>query len=185
MTSLKLFMLMLGGRPAGRHIEQHDIFFGIGETPKDLVFYIKSFWPEAKSGLHVDAWREVTHVDGYTIQVTSRDDCNEENKLFFINLGGYQQGLFDEPHFKVLTVQKNKAAAIKQAKNTNFYHQVQFKGAKSHIDNKFGVDIDDIHDISEILPAAQKAKYMLKITQAETTCENEFHLGYFKLNTLP
>ncbi|MEP6700612.1 MAG: DUF1543 domain-containing protein, partial [Bacteroidota bacterium] len=30
----KLFMLLIGCKPLGRNIEQHDIFFGIGETIK-------------------------------------------------------------------------------------------------------------------------------------------------------
>ena len=34
---MKLFMLLLGCLLKGRNTEQHDIFFGIAETLKDLV----------------------------------------------------------------------------------------------------------------------------------------------------
>lgn len=55
-----LFMLLIGASSPGRHTEQHDIFFSVGIT---------DFWPETEKGLHVDAWREVTCVDGYGIRI--------------------------------------------------------------------------------------------------------------------
>ena len=33
----KLFMTLIGCTPAGRNIEQHDVFFGIGNSLKDIV----------------------------------------------------------------------------------------------------------------------------------------------------
>ena len=83
---------MLGCRPAGRYTEQHDIFFGIGENLKDLIPKMKAFWSEAKGKIHVDVWREVTFVDGFSIEViTKEDELVSENQLFFINLGGYKE----------------------------------------------------------------------------------------------
>ncbi|MDN5285442.1 MAG: hypothetical protein JWR38_1716 [Mucilaginibacter sp.] len=182
-------MLLLGSKAPGRHTEQHDVFFGIAETLKDLVPEINAFWPEAAaiSKVHVDAWREVTTVDGYYIEVENRtgDDQENQNQLFFINLGGYKQDLFDEPHFKILTVQQDKATAIKYSKTTEFYQQVHFAGAESHIDDKYGVDVDDLHQIDEILPLHQKEKFRLRITAGSKLPADEIHLGYFKLNSLP
>ncbi|HEY2722863.1 MAG TPA: DUF1543 domain-containing protein [Chitinophagaceae bacterium] len=57
----KLFMLLIGCTPPGRNIEQHDIFFGIGESVSDLVADVVAFWP-GENKLHFDAWREVTNV---------------------------------------------------------------------------------------------------------------------------
>src|ERR1700740_3418323 len=98
---LKLYMLLLGCTPSGRHTEQHDVFFAIGESLKSLVTDIVAFWPEANGRIHIDAYREVTLVDGYKVTVTDRDSKSDpgEERLFFINLGGYKRGLFDEPHF--------------------------------------------------------------------------------------
>jgi len=188
MAAMKLFMLMLGCKPPGRHTEQHDTFFGIGETVKDLVPHINAFWPEAQGKLHVDAWREVSLVSGYSVQVVEQPGNADAEllRLFFINLGGYQEGLFDEPHFKVLTVQPNKSKAFAYAKDTPFYHQVHFPGAESHIDDKYGLDVDDLHEIADILPAGQKAEYALRITPApDNAPEDQIHLGYFKLDKLP
>ena len=70
---LKLYMLMLGCTLVGRLTEQHDIFFGIGSSLKDLIPQIKNFWPEAKGKIHIDAWREVSVVDDFTIEVVSKN----------------------------------------------------------------------------------------------------------------
>jgi hypothetical protein len=65
--ALKLYMVLLGGKPKGRHTEQHDMFFGIAESLKDLIPQFNQFWPEAKGRMHVDGFREVNQVDGQQI----------------------------------------------------------------------------------------------------------------------
>jgi hypothetical protein len=62
----KLFMILLGCKPKGRHTEQHDIFFTIGKSIKDIIPHIESFWKDGGT-IHIDAWREVTEVDGNAI----------------------------------------------------------------------------------------------------------------------
>ena len=44
-STLKLYMVMLGCTPKGRFTEQHDIFFGIGNSLKELIPNMKAFWP--------------------------------------------------------------------------------------------------------------------------------------------
>jgi len=178
-------MLLLGCTPPGRHTEQHDIFFAIGENLKSLVPDIVEFWPEGK--VHVDAWREVTLVDGYLVSVAERDAAQTatENRLFFINLGGYKRGVFDEPHFKIISVHPNMGTAIQAAKNTDFFLNVHFPGATSHVDDKFGIDVDDIYEVGDILPPPQKEKYRIVVEKAEAgSPEDELNLGYFKLSNL-
>jgi hypothetical protein len=187
MQNPKLFMLMLGCRPEGRNTEQHDMFFGIGEQVSDLIPAIKAFWPEAKGNIHVDGWREVTQVDGYRIAVVPKEQGITESgmeKLFFLNLGGYKPGEFDEFHYKMLAVAPEQAGAVKQAKQTAFYKHTGFKGATSHIDDKFGVDVDELHEVKDILPAEVKQKYTLEISPAEGAAEDELYLGYFQLHKL-
>ena len=65
----RLFMLLIGCSPEGRNTEQHDVFFGIGNSMRELVPDIIAFWPEAKGKLHLDAWREVNHVNGFSVKV--------------------------------------------------------------------------------------------------------------------
>ena len=179
MTQAKLYMLLLGCRPKGRNTEQHDIFFAIGNSLAELVPAINSFWPEAKGNIHLDAWREVTHVDGYEISVLPRQEKGaQEMSLFFINLGGYKEQEFEEYHYKVLAVAKNLDEAKVSAKQTAFYKHTGFKGAVSHIDDRFGVDADDIHEVKDILSADVKEKYSIKITPTTSAHRDEMHLGY-------
>lgn len=184
---MKLFMILLGCKPAGRNIEQHDIFFGIGNSLKELVPDMQQFWPDAGT-IHIDAWRTVSEVNGYHIEVVpkgSEDMGEQAPKLFFINLGGYKEFEFEEFHYKILSVAKTKAAAIQDAKQTSFYKHTGFKGAESHIDDKYGVDVDDIYEINDILPLSLKEKYSIKISKADAAIKkDEWVLGYTILNKL-
>jgi hypothetical protein len=191
MEKEKLFMLLLGATPKGRHIEQHDIYFGIAENLKDLVPSIIAYWPEANGKIHIDAWREVTMQDGCKISVVENaaggqnsEKAGGAHKLFFINLGGYKPNEFEEFHYKMLAVGADKGEAINQAKQTVFYKHTGFKTAESHIDDKYGVDVDDIHAIEDILPAAIKEQYSIVISPAVGAATDETHLGYFKLDKL-
>lgn len=185
----KLFMLLLGCKPEERHTEQHDIFFTIGLQLADIIPSIKEFWREAKGDIHVDAWREVANVDGYKIEIENNDHgltVAEEkvNRLYFINLGGYKQNEFEEFHYKMIAVAPEKGDAIRQSKQTAFYKHTGFKGATSHVDDKYGIDVDDVYGIEDILPAEIKKKYRIHISQDNTGEEDELHLGYFTLEKL-
>ncbi|MES2267188.1 MAG: DUF1543 domain-containing protein [Bacteroidota bacterium] len=185
----KLYMLLLGSRAPGRHIEQHDIFFGIGNSLKDLVPDIKAFWRNTGTSLHIDGYREVNTVDGYRVKVVPKgaEQQPSANKLFFVNLGGYISGQLAEQHHIVLTVQNDKGPAIQESKKTVFYRTntiAGMKGANAHIDDKYGIDVDDIYRIEEMLSPTLKDKYYIEITPEDGLTEDEIHLGYFKLDKL-
>jgi hypothetical protein len=178
----KLFMILIGCTPEGRFTEQHDIFFTIANSIEDTRTDVINFWPEAKGRVHMDAWREVTSVDGYQITVIAKEAVlTSDKRLFFINLGGYRPGEFDEPHYKMLIVADDLASASKKAKETAFYKHTGFVGAPSHIDDKYGVDVDDAFEISEILNKNLKARYRIQISAAADLPENDIHLGYMPL----
>ena len=182
----KLFMLLLGSKAPKRNVEQHDYLFGIASSLKELVPQIKAFWPEAGASIHVDGWREVNHVAGYSVKIVPRTevDLPSVNKLFFINLGGYQSNKLEEQHYIVLSVNADRAHAVQEAKKTVFFKTNSIKGANSHIDEKYGIDVDDIYRIEDILDSKQKEKYHIQIDVAEGLPEDEIHLGYFKLDKL-
>ncbi len=176
---------MLGCRPKGRYTEQHDIFFGIGKSLKELIPEMKAFWPEAKGQIHIDAWREVTAVDQFKIEVVAKGTVTEsKSQLFFINLGGYKENEFEEYHYKVLAVGESLSEATKKAKATTFYKHYGFKGATSHIDDKFGIDIDDLYNVKEILSLNLIEQFELQITAKENLIEDELHIGYLKIDKI-
>lgn len=117
-NELKLYMILLGSRAPGRHVEQHDYFFAISPNLKELVPHMKAFWKGTSGNLHIDGWREVNAVDSYEVKVILKADgfTDTSEKLFFINLGGYQEGKLEEQHYTVLTIQKDRAMPYKQQK---------------------------------------------------------------------
>jgi hypothetical protein len=183
----KLFMLLLGCKPDGRNTEQHDIFFGIAKELRDLIPEIKSFW-KGSGKIHIDGWKAVTNVDGYEVSISEKSAAlTNTNNLFFLNLGGYKENQFEEFHYKMLTIAQTKAHAISTAKQTAFYLHTGFGSiATSHIDDKYGVDVDDIFEIQDILPEEIKVTFSINISEnkIEGLEEDKINLGYFKLDSL-
>ncbi len=177
----KLFMILLGCKPKGRHTEQHDIFFAIANEVKELVPAINAFWPEANGKIHLDAYRIVNNVNGYQVKVVEKSDkVASTNRLFFMNLGGYQSNVFEELHYKMLMVAEDKAVATKNAKESKFFKQY----FSPHIDDKYGVDVDDVFEIEDVLPEDMKAKYQLVFIPVDGLLEDEIVLGYMPIGKL-
>lgn len=173
-------MVLLGCTPKGRHTEQHDIFFGIGTSLQELVPDMYAFWPDGGT-LHIDSWREVTRVGEHSISIISKSSQVSSENLFFLNLGGYLPGELEEYHYKTLAVAPSMAEAVKAAKRTAFYKHYGFKGAQSHIDDKYALDADDMHKVEDILPERFKEHYSIAITKDGEGSEDELHIGYLKI----
>jgi len=182
----QLFMILLGATPQGRNIEQHDIFFGIAHTIQDLIPEMNAFWPEANGKIHLDAYRIVKKVGAYKVEVVlnKEEERVDLNRLFFLNLGGYKKDEFEELHYKMLVVAGQKSVAIKAAKETTFYKHTGFEKAVSHIDDKYGVDVDDAFEIEDVLSVQTKSKYTLKFSAGTDLPEDEVFLGYLPLSKL-
>jgi hypothetical protein len=177
-----LYQVLIGCTPKGRHTEQHDVYFGIANCIANIIDQLKQFWPEAADNMHIDGFKRITCLDGFAIQVVEKTSMQDKpQQLFFINLGGYKQNELEEYHYKMVVVATDKAAAIKVAKQTAFYKHTGFKGAESHIDDKYGIDVDDVHAIQDILPAHLQQQYQIVITPTENTTEDTLHLGYYQL----
>jgi len=178
-------MILLGCKPVGRNTEQHDLFFGIGRTLGDVKKDILDFWKEADGKIHIDARREVQHVDGYKVSVADKKNSITKNeKLFFINLGGYKPNEFEEFHYKMLTVSSDKGSAIQKAKQSAFYKHTGFEGAVSHIDDKYGIDVDDIYEIEDVLPEQLKKQFCIQLMLTSDQQQDEMHLGYLKIDKI-
>lgn len=203
-----LYMIGLGGRPKGRLIEQHDMFFGVAEHVSELIPAINAHWPEVKNKWHIDAYRPVTTVDNYRIEwvedagkASNKNEAQIGNtesalsdiqdlsdlKLYFINLGGYLADDFEEYHHKLLIVAPTQAEAIKQAKQSDFYKRYSFNdkdtpfNAASHIDDKLLVDIDEIFNVNDLLTSGS-----LQITrhQRAPVVEDKLFVGYLSISKL-
>lgn len=174
-------MILIGCKPPGRHTEQHDTFFTIAGHISDTESDVKKFWPEAPK-VHLDAWREVFLVDGQMITIVPKGQAKKSDfKLFFINLGGYKNKEFDEFHYKLLLVAKDITEAQKLAKETAFFMHTKAPGAPSHIDDKYGIDVDDMYEVKDILPEHLKELYEIQLEDVLFETEqvtDKIHLGY-------
>lgn len=179
---MELFMVVVGGKPEGRFTEQHDVFFGIADELKELVPSMYEFWPALEGRMHIDSWRKVAKVDGYNIQIIEKSEQNPNNskRLYFVNLGGYKPNDMEEYHYKQLVVAANLAEATKIAKDTVFWKHHE----SSHIDDKYGIDVDDIYEVVDLLNPTFKEKYHILIQEASNIPEDTLEVGYLKISKL-
>lgn len=160
---MKLFVIYIGGTHPQSLIEVHDIRFIVAENLEQTFEFLKmSWWGDAKS-LHIDAWGVLKQVDGYDVSF-SEEEKHTTQKLFFVNLGGYDPTQFTELHKNIFLVAKDANEAKKKA-------LAQAKSWKSvHRDNLY--EIDDIVNISLILPQNIKMQLTPKMIDIgfEFTC---------------
>ena len=124
-------------------------------------------------------------MDGFEVKIVEKNSEISENQLFFINLGGYQAGKFEEFHQQYLMVGRSMAEIIKRVKQTEFYKTMGFANAVSHIDDKHGVDIDDIFNVNDILPLEMKEKFSIVLEKSENAVQENFtHIGYLKIDKI-
>ena len=206
---MKLFMLKIGARPQGRLIEQHDVMFVIANSLSETIESVNQHWPAVKNNWHLDAWREVKRVGDYQILLSkeslskdgfSKDNALADNKLdsqgkqlYFVNLGGYLPGQFEEFHYKTLVVAETLGKATAQVKKTAFYQDYTFDNvdtaksgvATSHVDDKHQLDLDDIHCVADLLPN-DVALTIQPLTEPEKNQlpDDALHIGYLSLKQI-
>ena len=109
-----LFLVVLGGRIAGAHIELHDVRFVAGACIDDTLPALRRQWFGARKGLHLDSWMTVRFVDGYRVELRPEPFAGPE-RLWFVNMGGYDPQQLAELHafgvFVATSPQAAKAAA--------------------------------------------------------------------------
>lgn len=190
MERKNLFMVLLGCKPEGRNTEQHDIFFGVGNSLADLKQDMINFWPEAqtteKNTLHVDVWKQVKCVNGYKVvafPVRAGEKIKTAKNLYFINFGAYTPNEFEKDHKKILVVAESIEVAKVEALKHPFYKNGQKApaGSRSHIDDKF--DIDDVLKIE--IPGYRIALEKInRIEAANMEMETPINSGYLPLKLI-
>jgi len=142
-----LFIVMLGGRHARANTEVHDVVLAIGESLEDTYPQLKNAWFAEQKGLHIDAWAQINGLEfegkSYTLQFTDAQPQQSDEKLWLINLGGYDPREFGELHRYVLVVAQN-AMVAKQRGKAYFARHSQ----KQHTDRV--LDVDDCIAIDQV-----------------------------------
>ena len=177
MTS-RLFLVVLGGRINGCNVELHDVRWVIGETIEDTIKTLKSEWFGNKKGLHIDSYRKILHVDGMSVTVVHSETMNNslnENKLWFVNLGGYSSQSMAEQHEFGIVVARTAQSAKAIAKKRWLKGMVQ-------------IHKDDLHQINgnpiidDLLPINGNGRWQIQLTPNTTeisASETPDWIGYW------
>lgn len=112
-----LFLIYIGGRAGNANIELHDVRFVAGNSIEDTYDALREQWFGDPKSLHLDSYLRVTNVDGYEVQLR-RESPAQDEKLFFINLGGYDPRDLAELHAFGLFVATSSGQAKTRAKQT-------------------------------------------------------------------
>lgn len=132
-------MIMVGGHTPTSNLEVHDIRFVAGEKIEDTYETLQSEWWGDPDTLHLDVWSKITCIDSYDISLKT-EPCTGEQKLFFVNLGGYDPAHFDELHKNILVVAKSAAFAKHAAKETVKHWKVPHKDTLMEIEKLIPLD---------------------------------------------
>ena len=135
--SKKLFAVLLGGRAEGCNIELHDVQFTVADRIEDAFADLRKKWFGLKTKVHLDSYMPLDVIDGFKISL-KKEDSKQQEKLFFINLGAYEDGLFTELHATKFLVDSSESNAKERAK------ALLLKGKKS-------VHTDDLYDVDDCL----------------------------------
>jgi hypothetical protein len=112
---MQLFLVYLGGTAPGANIELHDIRFVAANNIRDSYALLCQQWFGTVKGLHIDSYMQVKHIDGYSISLQPQPQASEQ-KLFFVNFGGYYADKIAEQHDFMLCVANSASAAKARAK---------------------------------------------------------------------
>ena len=121
---LSLFIVVLGGRTSKSNIELHDVRWVIGEKIEETFATLRRQWFGQQKGLHIDSYKAIKYIDGYKIKIIeaskiiSRNTSCREQRLWFINLGGYNPEKMSEEHSFRLVVAESALKAKRKAKDS-------------------------------------------------------------------
>jgi len=137
-SNRKLFAVLLGGMAEGCNIELHDVQFVVTDTIENAYSELLDKWFGKKDKMHIDSYIILDVVDGYKVNL-SKEKTDQKEKLFFINMGAYEDGVFSELHQIKFMVDNAKITVKKRAKESMLNGKVSV-----HTDDLFEVD-DCIH----------------------------------------
>ena len=158
-----LFMVYVGGDSKNANIELHDVRFVVGETINDCFPDLLKQWWGDKEKFHIDAWGAVKTIDGYEIKIELKPSKREE-KLYFVNLGGYDRNQFTELHKNVLVA----ACDDEEAKTK----------AKQQISDWFKPHKDKMFDVESVLKLSAIGKYFINLNKTDKIIPFEFVCDY-------
>lgn len=131
---MKLFAFYIGGQTATSMIELHDVRIMAAETLEDCYPRLRAEWWGTQKSLHLDCWGELSSADGHDI-ILRTEPYTGEDKLWFVNLGGYETGDFNELHSNVFVVAPTFSKAKVRALKTVLHWKGRHKDEIFEVEN--------------------------------------------------
>ena len=141
-----LFLVVLGGRAAGCHLELHDVRFVAGTSLEATLPELRRQWFGSRRGLHLDAFLAVRAVDGWMVRLRPEPPVPRPERLWFVNLGAYRPDSLAELHHFGLVVARSPQGAKAAAKRRWLGDALQ-----QHRDDLWAVD--DCLALERLAPA--------------------------------
>ena len=163
----RLIACVLGGTAPGARTELHDVAFAIGESIDAVHGQLLDAWFGSPRGLHVDAWCFLDSIAGYRIRLAPQPP-NNGLALYFVNIGGYQPGLFGEHHAWGFFAGASAAEVKQHAKATLLQDCRQ-------------IHKDNLHAVDTLLPAARVAGLHVHVHAEHAAPAPVIVNGYFPL----
>lgn len=126
-----LFLVVLGGRVEGCLIEQHDVRLVVGTSLEATIPELRRQWRGLRRGLHIDSWVRVERLEGYRVRLhpapspelvpapaPTQAPSMAGERLWFVNIGGYDPDELLEQHAFGLFVARSAQAARAKARRT-------------------------------------------------------------------
>ena len=120
-------------------IELHDVRIFAAEKMEDAYDAIRRSWWGTPQSLHLDCWGELVSADGHDIYLKDKPSAGED-KLFFVNLGGYDPADFTELHKNVVVVAPNESKAKVRALKAILDWKSHHKDYMYEVENIFCLD---------------------------------------------
>ncbi|AXV64471.1 DUF1543 domain-containing protein [Pseudoalteromonas lipolytica] len=148
-----LYLVYLGGRIQGCHIEMHDVRFVVGDKIEDTYSKLKAQWVGDKGSVHMDSYMHIQHIDGYKVEVI--EGAHEQpEKLYFVNLGAYRADSLAEQHDFALYVARSSEEAKQRAKDSLLAGLTHLHKDDLHdVDDCFAIDLLDSNLTLKLTPS--------------------------------
>jgi len=159
---MKLFAIYIGGEHPQANIEVHDIRFIAAQTLRETHQELKRQWWGRPGSLHIDCWAEVSRADGYAVSLRPEPFEGLE-KLYYVNLGGYDGVDFAEKHRNVFvvadTLSRAKSRALKRARDWTAPHRDEMYEAEQAFNLADAAALQALHIHLTPVPEATDAPF--------------------------
>ena len=152
-----LYLVVLGGRTPHTHVELHDVRWVVGNCIDDTIPELKRRWFGNRKGLHLDSYVRLDCVDGYAVElcrckpsaIATGGGPAPLQKLWFVNMGGYDANSLLELHQIGCVVAPTAQAAKNKARKRWLSTALQQHKDDLHAMDQIG-GIDDCLPIVEL-----------------------------------